>query len=78
MAMLVSTRTSGPLALAGIAKRAHEIVVDRHPGGRDEQPSTALVKRFRGQRFDAQPGALGGHLDLPGLAGQGDRAAASE
>src|SRR5688572_16901913 len=64
--MLVSTRSSGALALAGIAKRPDEVVVDLRACARDHEPSVALVERFCGQRLDAQPGPLGEHFDLAG------------
>ena len=64
--MLVSTRRSGALALAGIAKRPDEVVIDLRARARDHEPPVALIERFRGQRLDAQPGSLSGHFDLAG------------
>jgi hypothetical protein len=65
-AMLVSTSRSGPLPLPGIAKRPDEVLVDLPAGGRDHQPSLALVKRFPGHWFNPQARAFGRYLDLAG------------
>jgi hypothetical protein len=43
-----------PLPAAGIAKRAHELVVDLQPTRRDDQPAVALIQRLLGERLDAQ------------------------
>src|SRR5206468_1470257 len=64
-ATLVSTR-SLDLFLAGIAKRAHEVVVDRDARGRDDRPPVLILERVvPGNRLDVQARAVGGDLDLP-------------
>ena len=62
--MLVSTSSSGCLALAGIAQRADEIAVDLDAVGTDHESPLAFLERFHRQRLDPQPVALGCHFDL--------------
>ncbi len=65
-ATLVSTRNSGLLALADIAERANEVVVDLDSGSRDDEPAvTCLEGLVAGQRLHTQAGGGRSHLHLP-------------
>ena len=61
-ATLVSTKSAAVLALAGIAKRANELVVYLRPTGRNDKPPVALLERIARNGLYAQPRAVGGHL----------------
>jgi hypothetical protein len=63
-ATLVSTNSSAPLALAGIAKRANELVVYIRPTCRNDKPPLAFLQFVARERLYAQPGAVGSHLYL--------------
>ena len=64
-ATLVSTKSSAVLALAGIAKRANEIVVYLRATRRNDKPPLALLEGIARERLYAQPGAVCGHLYFP-------------
>src|SRR5918999_2053499 len=63
-ATLVSTSSSAPLPLPGIAERADELVVDLGTARRDDEAPVAFVQGVLDQRFNPQAGAVGSHLNL--------------
>jgi hypothetical protein len=63
----VSTRTAAALALAGIAQRPHDRVVDLGSACRYDKAPVSLFESATGEWLDAQTGAVGRHLNLTRL-----------
>jgi hypothetical protein len=56
--------------LIGEPQGAHEMVVNSGPSGWDDEPTVVFDDNVGADRFDAQGGAIGGHLDLAGTEPQ--------